>query len=190
MYLAGILGLCVLLLSPAPASAGGRAFLFADQQAPVTSQTPEQSPSQEQNQSIQPADQSPAGQGTAGTKKPAPKKKKTSHKKPTPPAGDEDPKKTVVRKGSTGEKTVQLTPAVNQAGASRQRETTKELLTSTDANLQKLSARQLSKDQQDTVAQIREFMQQAKTADAKGDLDRASKLAAKAHLLSEALANP
>jgi hypothetical protein len=79
---------------------------------------------------------------------------------------------------------------MNEAEASRQREATKQLLTSTDVNLQKLSGRQLSKDEQDTVAQIREFMQQAKTADSKGDLERATKLASKAHLLSEAIAKP
>lgn len=189
MYLAGILGLCALLLSPAPASERGRAFFVVDQQAPASPQTPEQPAAQGQDQSIQPANQSPNGQGATTAKKPAAKKKKASHKKPTP-AGSEDPKKTVVRKGGTGDKTVQLTPSVNEADASRQREATKQLLTSTDANLQKLSGRQLSKDQQDTVAQIREFMQQAKTADSKGDLERASKLASKAHLLSEALASP
>ena len=186
MFLAGILGLCALLLSPASASDGGRAFSLANQQAPAASQT-SQPPTQDQGQSIQPAHQSPSGQPAAPKKAPA--KKKRVHKKATP-SGDQDPKKTVVRKGGTGDKSVQLTPAVNEADASHQREATQQLLTSTDANLQKLSGRQLSKDQQETVAQIREFMQQAKTADSKGDLERASKLAAKAHLLSEALANP
>ena len=186
MYLAGILGLCALLLAPASASDSGRAFFPANQQAPAAPQTQPQT--QDQGQSIQPVDQSPSGQQTA-PKKPAPTKKKGARKKSTP-RGDEDPKKTVVRKGGTGDKSVQLAPAVNEADASHQREATQQLLTSTDANLQKLSGRQLSKDEQDTVAQIREFMQQAKTADSKGDLDRASKLASKAHLLSEALAKP
>jgi FtsZ-interacting cell division protein ZipA len=186
MFLAGILGLCALLLSPASASDGSRAFSFANQQAPA-SQTPAQ-PTQDQGQSIQPVEQSPSAQ-PAAPKKPGPAKKRTAHKKATS-GGDQDPKKTVVRKGGTGDKSVQLTPAVNEADASHQREATQQLLTSTDANLQKLSGRLLSKDEQDTVAQIREFMQQAKTADSKGDLERASKLAAKAHLLSEALANP
>jgi hypothetical protein len=95
-----------------------------------------------------------------------------------------------VRQGGTGDKTPQLTPTVNEADVTKQRETTKQLLSATDVNLQKLSARSLSKDEKDAIAQIREFMDQAKTADSKGDLERASKLAAKAHLLSEALANP
>jgi hypothetical protein len=186
MYLAGILGLCALLPSPASGSGSGRAFFLANQQAHPASQT---QPAQGQPPSNPPADQSPAGQGTPATKKPAPTKKKTHHKK-TAPAGSEDPRITVVRKGGTGDTTAQLAPAMNEAEASRQREATKQLLTSTDVNLQKLSGRQLSKDEQDTVAQIREFMQQAKTADSKGDLERATKLASKAHLLSEAIAKP
>ena len=181
MYLAGILGLCALLLSPASGADGGRTFFLTNQQAPPASQT---SPNNGQS----PANQSPAGQETPATKRPAPTKKKPRRKKVTPSA--EDPKKTVVRKGGTGETSVQLAPAMNEEEASRQREATKQLLTSTDAYLQKLSGRTLSKDEQDTVAQIREFMQQAKTADSKGDLERASKLASKAHLLSEAIAKP
>ena len=184
MYLAGILGLCALLLFPASGTEGSRAFFRKNQQAPPASQT---TPTQGQSNSTPPANQSPTGQ-EAAPKTPAPTKKKTRRKRVSPSA-DED-KKTVVRKGGTGDKTVQLTPAMNEAEASRQREATKQLLTSTDANLQKLSGKQLSKDEQDTVAQIREFMQQAKTADSKGDWERASKLASKAHLLSEAMARP
>ena len=74
--------------------------------------------------------------------------------------------------------------------AARQRQNTNKLLATTDASLQKLSARQLTKDEQDTVAQIRRFMQQVKAADAAGDLQRAYKLAVKAHLLSDAFAKP
>jgi hypothetical protein len=189
MYLAGILGLCALLLSPVSGNDGGRASLLRDQPAPTASQAPNQSSSQGQTQSIQPVDQTPPTQDATAAKKPKSTKKKPAHKKSNSSA-NQDSKKTVVRKGGTGDTTVQLTPAVNEADASRQREATKQLLTSTDVNLQKLSGRQLSKDQQDTIAQIREFMEQARTADSKGDLERASKLAAKAHLLSEALANP
>jgi hypothetical protein len=194
MYLAGILGLCALLLSPVSGNDGSRAFLPRDQQASPAPQTAGQATTQGQTESIQPVEQTSPAQGTTAAKKPKSTKKKPSHKKSgsakSGSAANQDSKKTVIRKGGTGDTTVQLTPAVNEADASRERETTKQLLTSTDANLQKLSGRQLSKDQQDTIAQIREFMQQAKTADSKGDLERASKLAAKAHLLSEALANP
>ncbi len=72
----------------------------------------------------------------------------------------------------------------------RQRQNTNDLLASTDASLQKLSGRQLTQDEQETVGQIRKFMQQVKEADKEGDLQRAYKLAVKAHLLSDALTKP
>jgi hypothetical protein len=181
MYLAGILGLCALLPFPTAAHGGNRAaFLQSESQ---TSQAPAQAPSQPAN-----AGQTPTAKPDASATPPATAKKPKKRRKKTSESSQGS--KTVVRQGGTGDKTPQLTPAVNEADISKQRETTKQLLSATDVNLQKLSARSLSKEEQDTVAQIREFMDQAKTADSKGDLERASKLAAKAHLLSEALANP
>jgi hypothetical protein len=183
MYLAGILGLCALLPFANAAHAGsGASFLQSD--AP-TSQVPAQAPSQPANGGQAPAKSDASATPPATPKKPAPAKKR---RKKTSDNGQGS--KTVVRQGGTGDKTPQLTPAVDEENITKQRETTKQLLSATDVNLQKLSARSLSKDEQATVAQIHEFMDQAKTADSKGDLERASKLAAKAHLLSEALANP
>lgn len=182
MYLAGILGLCALLPFPNAAQGGSRAsFLQSESQTP---QAPAQAPPQPAN-TVQTPSAKPDASATppATAKKPAKKRRKKT-------SDSSQGSKTVVRKGGTGDKTPQLTPAVNEADISKQRETTKQLLSATDVNLQKLSARSLSKEEQDTIAQIHEFMDQAKTADSKGDLERASKLAAKAHMLSEALANP
>lgn len=61
------------------------------------------------------------------------------------------------------------------------------MLGTTDANLKKISGRQLSPSQQDMVTQIRQFMDQSKHAVAAGDLERARTLAWKAQLLSEEL---
>jgi hypothetical protein len=186
MYLAGILGLCALLPVCAPAYAGGGAsFLRSHTQA---SQAPAQAPSPQTNSGQTPSAQPDATATPATTQtKPAPAKKRR-RKKPSSDA--QGSKKTVVRQGGTGDTTPQLTPAMNDEEVSKQKETTKQLLSATDVNLQKLNSRLLSKEEQDTVAQIHEFMDQAKTANSKGDLERATKLAAKAHLLSEALANP
>jgi hypothetical protein len=198
MCLAGILGLCALLHASSP-GVSGRASIFVQQ----SSQTQPASPaaqSQSQSESgSQPGQSQPSQSPAAKPSNPPPApqnsstpKKQVAHKskkKKTTPANT-DPNKTVVRHGSTGEPTTQLAPQMSAAQATRQREGTRQLLTSADANLQKLSGRQLNKDQEDTVAQIRKFMEQAKEADAAGDLERASKLAVKAHLLSEALANP
>lgn len=93
----------------------------------------------------------------------------------------------MVKHGSTSEPTTQLSPGITEEQAARQRETTSQLLSSTDATLQKLDASQLSSDQKETVVQIRKFMEQAKAADAEGDPQRSYKLALKAHLLTDAL---
>jgi len=57
-------------------------------------------------------------------------------------------------------------------------------------NLKKIEGRNLTSDQQGMVNQIRQFMEQSKTATTAGDLDRARTLAWKAQLLSEELVNP
>jgi hypothetical protein len=72
--------------------------------------------------------------------------------------------------------------------ASQQSDRTKQLLASSEANLKKISARPPSESQQDTVKQIRSYMEQAKTAVDEGDVQRAYNLAVKANLLSAELA--
>ncbi len=125
--------------------------------------------------------------------KPAPKtvlpnstKRKRVHKAATQPGSA--PTKRVVRNGSTTDPEVQLSPGLTQEQASNQRQTTAQLLASTEANLKKLSGRQLNLGQQDVVSQIHKYMAQAKEADDEGDLQRARNLAFKAHLLSDDLA--
>jgi hypothetical protein len=128
-------------------------------------------------------------QPTPETAKPKPTPtKRHHHKKKTPTTADEGPKKVVVRNGSTTEPTAQIAPGgLSKQQASNQAQSTTQLLTNTNTNLQKLSARQLNASQQDTVKQIRTYMDQAKTATDAGDLQRAYNLAFKAHLLSDDL---
>jgi hypothetical protein len=95
------------------------------------------------------------------------------------------PRKKVIRNGSTADPVVQLAPSVTDQQASQQRQSTAQLLAATDANLNKISARQLSSSQQDMVNQIRNYVQQAKEAEKAGDLQRARNLAFKAQLLSD-----
>lgn len=83
---------------------------------------------------------------------------------------------------------MQIAPGgLSKQQASSQVQNTTQLLASTDANLQKLSDRRLNSSQQDTVKQIRTYMDQAKAATDAGDLQRAHNLAFKAHLLSDDL---
>lgn len=98
------------------------------------------------------------------------------------------PEKKVVRNGGTVDPVVQLAPGMSQEQASRQRQSTSELLAATDANLKQISGRQLNPSQQDSLSQIRKYMEQAQVAEKAGDLQRAHNLASKALLLSDDLA--
>ena len=82
---------------------------------------------------------------------------------------------------------VQLTPGLSAEQASSQRQSTSQLLASTDANLKLILSRQLNATEQDSVNQIRKYMEQAKAAEGAGDLQRAQNLASKAVLLSDDL---
>jgi hypothetical protein len=64
---------------------------------------------------------------------------------------------------------------------------TAELLSATDANLREASSKPLTATQEETVNQIKLFMEQANAAVKAGDLDRGHNLAMKAHLLSDDL---
>lgn len=94
----------------------------------------------------------------------------------------------MVREGGTAEANALLAPSMTTEQASHQRENTLHLLASADANLQKLSARQLNTSQQAMVGQARAYMQQAKDALNRGDLQRSHNLALKASLLTADLA--
>jgi hypothetical protein len=99
------------------------------------------------------------------------------------------PIKTIVRQGGSSEPSIQLVggPEGEQAA---QRDSANQLLGSTEENLKKIAGRQLSSNQQDMVNQIHQFMEQSKTAEAAGDVDRAQALAKKAQLLSQELVKP
>lgn len=64
------------------------------------------------------------------------------------------------------------------------------MLASTEENLKKLEGRQLSASDQATVNQIRQFVEQSKTAITSNDMERARTLAWKAQTLSDDLVNP
>jgi hypothetical protein len=104
----------------------------------------------------------------------------------SPPAGTDPPKK-VVRNGGTDDPVVDLSPRRNPQQTSQQTDNTKQLLAASDTNLNKVSGRPLSANQQDTVKQIKSYMEQAKGALNEGDVQRAYNLALKANLLSAEL---
>ncbi len=148
---------------------------------PPEQNTPDGSAAAEQTSpSASPAEEpKPASNPT----RPAVATKPHRRKRKPAPRTDSNPPKTVVSDGSTTNPKTQIAPSVTQSQASRQRQNTSQLLAATDLNLKKLSGRQLSGNQQDTMKQIRAYMEQAKSADAAGELQRARNLAVKAHLL-------
>jgi molybdopterin converting factor small subunit len=119
---------------------------------------------------------------TLGTKPTAPKKhtrrkiNRTLH-----------PKKVVVRQGGTTETLPQMAPGGPERQESTERRKSGQLLSATEANLKKLDGKKLSADQQATVVQIRQFMEQSRTALDAGDLTQGYNLATKANVLSEEL---
>jgi hypothetical protein len=112
---------------------------------------------------------------------------------PTTPNQGKDapcsPGKIVVRQGGTTDTSIQLAGGSrnqsSQAGA-----TANPMLDATEANLKKLEGRQLTSTEQDMVTQIRQFIEQSKTAVTAGDVERARTLAWKAQTLSEDLVKP
>jgi hypothetical protein len=215
MPLAAILGVCLLLLWP---QANIVLAATADwQSAPSKENRPSNSPAQSSSAQQATEQQKTSDQSTAPSQPPAAapgcqensqpgstakpdckpkqsaktKKHHETHKAVAPaapaPAGS-TPEKKVVRNGGTDEPTVDLSSGVNQQKASEQARSADELLASSDANLKKISGRQLSASQQDTVKQIQSYMDQAETAKKNGDMQRAYNLAVKANLLSAELA--
>jgi outer membrane biosynthesis protein TonB len=186
----------------------------ATPQQPAKEPAKETAPSQEPGQTPPPAspapspgvqpDQTPAQQTTPvpppENPKPAPaaQKPKTpaarrkhgpsaANKKKKPPAVGQARPKVVVKNGGATDPAVKISPTLSQQQASSQRQSSAQLTNDTDANLKKISGRQLTTSQQDTVKQIQQYMQEAKTAGDAGDLEREHNLALKAHLLSEEL---
>jgi hypothetical protein len=93
----------------------------------------------------------------------------------------------VVREGGATEPAEQIVPGMTPVEATRQRQNAEQWLASTSHQLEQLAARTLDARQQDTVGQIRNYMEGARTALREGDVRRASTLAQKAHLLAEDL---
>ncbi|MGB9204103.1 MAG: hypothetical protein WCB94_09060 [Terriglobales bacterium] len=121
---------------------------------------------------------SPTGKSPNGTRK---RRKRTASN----PVGA--PRRIVVREGGATEPAEQIMPGMSPAEATRQRQNAEQWLASTDDQLKRLAESTLDARQQDTVGQIRNYMEGARTALQEGDVRRASTLAQKAHLLAEDL---
>jgi hypothetical protein len=107
----------------------------------------------------------------------------------TDPEKNCPPEKTIVRQGGITEQSIQL--AGGSAGDQAQkRDAANQMIAATEQNLYKLTGRQLSNAERDSVIQIRQFVDQSRAALTAGNLERAQTLAWKAKLLSEDLIDP
>jgi len=136
-----------------------------------------------------------SGAGNSGDEKPpqsgspAPDSTGSAPANPAPAKPCPPPKK-VVRNGGSSEPAIQLLPETSTAQQSEQQRAIDQLLAATEENLKKIAGHQLTASQQDTVSQIKQFIEQSKKAAAAGDMERARNLAEKAKLLSEELVKP
>jgi hypothetical protein len=78
-------------------------------------------------------------------------------------------------------------PDVSSPEANRDRQSTKQLLDSTENQLKRLDTRSLTADQKAMLSQIRAYIGQSRKAITDGDYERASNLARKAQLLTDEL---
>lgn len=171
--------------APAPSSGPAQTPTAAKESVPVDQVPPDAPPDSANSQTL-------AGVEKTGE---APKKKintssttstRKRHKHPVP-APDGTPRKVVVREGGASEPASQIAPDISPAEAVRQRQNAEQLLGSTDEQLKRLAGRTFDAERQETVGQIRNYMDDARSALKEGDVGRANTLAQKAHLLADDL---
>ncbi len=92
-----------------------------------------------------------------------------------------------MREGGAKEPAAQIAPGMTPEEAIRQRQDAEQLLSFAADKLKRLAGQTLDAPQQETVGQIRNYMDGARSALKEGDVRRANTLALKAHLLSEDL---
>jgi len=145
---------------------------------PPAAQAPAEATPPTEKKSAESADKKPDSGTASGAKK---------HRKRAAPAPEAGPRKIVVREGGAREPAAQIVPGMTVEEAARERQHAQELLSSTDEELKRLADRPLNAPQQETVGQIRNYMNGARGALQEGDVSRARTLAEKAHLLADDL---
>ena len=137
-------------------------------------------------------DPAPANASSSGTSNSPASEQPSAQAAATPDPQNNCPpqKKKVVQQGGITEQSIQLAGGSATSEATQKRESTNQMLTATEANLKKVTVTQLSAAQQNSVSQIRLFVEQSRKALQSADFERAHTLAWKAKVLSDDLANP
>jgi hypothetical protein len=197
MYWTAIL-VAVLLSSPPGAGARGddspQAASADSQQKPVTEPTPasgnDQPSSEKKSDEAPPAAKADESGPTRTTPTPTAsgvRKRRGRMKKPRPLAAENEPRKIVIHRGGTSEPVAQILPGMTLEEANRQRESSEQLLAAAETSLRQLAYRPIDTKKQDTIVQIRQYMDAARAALKESDPQRAHTLAQKAYLLSDDL---
>ena len=162
-----------------------------EQKSPAENVPAAQAPAAEPTPAVPANPQAPAAEQKVS---PTPAQKKTGstsavkkRRKRPAPVPDTPPQKVVVREGGAREPAAQIAPGLTPEEATRERRNAERWLGSTDDQLKQLADRTLDTQKRETVGQIRNYMDGARSALKEGDVRRASTLAQKAHLLSEDL---
>lgn len=166
------------LTSQEPSPPGSTAQSEPGQSAP-----PAQAPSSGSPSVSPPAPQNPPQAAPLPEEKPVLKRNKKKTAAPHTQSG-----KVVVRNGGAKDDSEELAPGMSKEQARHSRESTAQLLASTDQNLKNVSGRQFSPAQQNMLEEIHTYVRQSKGATDDGDLARAHTLAYKALQLSGELA--
>ena len=159
------------------------------QEPPSVQQPPAQQTAQNETPKPKPQPKHPRHTATAAPKKPANDKppEKPTPEKPTQEVAHNVPPKIVIQEGGAGTPGSTQPASTNTPDNNAHNEpTTGQLLDSTENNLRNIK-RQLSTDEQNTQAQIKDYVTQARQAIKDGDMVRAHNLAVKAHLLCDEL---
>ncbi|MBV9608857.1 MAG: hypothetical protein JO187_04815 [Acidobacteria bacterium] len=116
-------------------------------------------------------------------------KKTTPPPQPPPPQAQsqtQKPGRVVIQEGGAQQPEGTLSASLGAEESTHQRQSTAQLLDSTQNNLRSIN-RQLTAEEQAMVAQIKDYMEQSLKATRDSDPVRARNLALKAHLLSDEL---
>ena len=105
-----------------------------------------------------------------------------------PPTPEGEPRRIVIHQGGASDTTAQILPGITPEEASRQRESSEQLLEASESSLKKLAGRSLDPTRQEMVVQTRQYMDGARSALKERDTQRAHTLALKAYLLADDLA--
>jgi len=134
-------------------------------------------------QETAPGTQAPAQDGPGASQA-----HRLSNLPPVPtPAPPKKPRKIVVREGGAEEPAVQIVTGLPAEEASSERREAEKFLDAADENLKRVAGRSLDALQQETISQIHNYVERARSALREGDISRGHTLALKANLLADDL---